>query len=83
MGSILEVYDNDRMLSVFGFGGIPRFMNIHEVSHFFPLNGNLYDPNVFGTQGILATYRQNIPMISLSGPTYFAPLLKGILATID
>jgi len=26
VGSILEVYDNDRSFPVYGFGGVPRFM---------------------------------------------------------
>ena len=57
VGSILEVYDNDRSFPVYGFGGVPLFMGQNTVNHCFPLNGNPSNPEVFGTQGILQTYR--------------------------
>ena len=41
VGSILEPYDNDKNFPVYGFGGIPVFMGKKDVSHCFPLNGNL------------------------------------------
>ena len=53
VGSILEPYDNDRSFPVFGFGGIPRHMNINSVSHCFSLNGNPENPNIVGVEGIV------------------------------
>ena len=41
VGSILESYDSDKSFPVYGFGGIPTFMGSNQVSHCFPLNGNL------------------------------------------
>lgn len=52
VGSILEVYDNDRSFPVYGFGGIPRFMGSNQISHSFPLNGNFSNPEVLGAVGI-------------------------------
>lgn len=53
VGSILEPYDSDKKFPVYGFGGVPYFMNQNRVNHCFPLNGNYNDPEVLGTAGIL------------------------------
>ena len=76
VGSILECYDSDKSFPVYGFGGIPRFMNQISVNHCFPLNGNYSSPEVVGTEGILALYRQNLASINLNGPTYFSHILN-------
>ena len=52
VGSILEMYDNDRSFPVYGFGGIPRYSGCNQVQHCFPLNGNFSNPEVFGSIGI-------------------------------
>lgn len=39
VGSILLNYDNDKLVPVFGFGGIPNDSKDNLVSHCFPLNG--------------------------------------------
>ena len=39
VGLVVEPYDYDRSFPVFGFGGIPRFMGINEITHCFPING--------------------------------------------
>ena len=79
VGKILENYDADRQFPTFGFGGIPRHMNSNTTSHCFPLNGNVNDPGINGIDMIVGTYRQFLPQIGLSGPTYFAPILKAFL----
>jgi len=33
VGTILEPYDSNRQFPVFGFGAIPRFMGVNEISH--------------------------------------------------
>jgi hypothetical protein len=50
-GSILEPYDSDKMIPVYGFGGIPP--NAHNVDHCFPLNLNPSNPEVHGVQGVM------------------------------
>ena len=82
VGSILEMYDNDKCFPVYGFGGIPRYFNANSVSHCFNLNGNPVNPDVYGAQGILQAYRTNLPHISLSGPTYFSHFLNQVMNSI-
>lgn len=40
VGSILENYDSDKRIPVFGYGGIPYFSQDRKVSHIFSLNGS-------------------------------------------
>ncbi len=44
--------------------------------HSFPLNGNDANPMVNGIEGVLGIYRQTLPHIKLSGPTYFGSVLE-------
>jgi hypothetical protein len=74
IGSILEQYDTDKMFPVYGFGGKPNADT--KVNHCFPLTGDPFKPYVQGVEGILGIYRQTLPSIKFSGPTYFAPLLQ-------
>jgi len=74
VGGILEHYDTDRMFPVYGFGGKPN--GELKVNHCFPLTGDPHKPFVQGVQGIVGIYRQTLPSIWFSGPTYFAPLLQ-------
>ena len=76
VGSILEPYDADRCFPTFGFGGVPNFMGIQATSHCFPLNGNPQNPGIVGVEGIRQVYRQNLPRIQLSGPTYFSEIIQ-------
>ncbi|OMJ92385.1 hypothetical protein SteCoe_4827 [Stentor coeruleus] len=69
IGGILEAYDTDKYFPVFGFGGVPH--GKHEASHCFPLTGDLQNPYVLGTQGILDLYRSSLTKVALSGPTFF------------
>jgi len=80
VGQILEPYDSDRQFPVYGFGGMPNagpFAN--QTSHCFALNFNESNPEVFGTQGIAQLYRDQLPNVRLSGPTYFAPIISQFL----
>jgi len=80
--SILECYDNDKSFPVYGFGGVPRFMGYNDVSHCFPLNGNVNNPEIQGTENILHQYREKLQYIGLHGPTYFAPIIKQVIANV-
>jgi hypothetical protein len=74
VGTILECYDSDKMIPLLGFGanipGIPKVVNC------FAMNGNIFNPEVVGVKGALETYSKCINKIKLSGPTYFAPIIK-------
>ncbi len=55
-------YDHDQSIPMFGFGGIPKLPNyvINEVSHCFPMTGNVQNPNVIGVQGMMECYNYNL-----------------------
>ena len=76
VGSVVEPYDSDRSFPVFGFGGIPRHMGQQTTNHCFAMNGNPAHPEIVGVEKIIETYRKTLLNIELSGPTYFAPLLR-------
>jgi Copine len=40
------------------------------------------NPEVFGAQGISNIYRQNLPHISLSGPTYFSHIINNVMLSV-
>lgn len=76
VGGILEQYDSDGNFPVYGFGGVTGHMPKHELSHCFPLTGNMQQPEVKGVAGVLEIYKQTLPSIQLNGPTYFCPVLQ-------
>lgn len=73
VGAILEPYDYDKMFPVFGFGGVAP--GGQKVNHCFALTGDLMSPMVPGVAGIIGIYRQTLPSIKFSGPTFFRPIL--------
>ena len=79
VGGIVEQYDYDKKFPLYGFGGVDKFNGGTKVNHCFPLNGNPQLPFVQGVAGILGTYRQTLPNIKFSGPTYFGPILEMFL----
>lgn len=40
------------------------------------MNGNIFRPEVVGIEGMVNCYKNCIFKVGLSGPTYFAPLLR-------
>ncbi|GAB9476148.1 Copine [Globisporangium polare] len=76
--SILQEYDSDKMIPVYGFGGLPP--GAPAVDHCFPLNLNPSNPEVFGAQGVLQLYTSSLPHIRLHGPTCFAPIIQQTMA---
>jgi len=52
VGRILENYDSDKMFPIFGFGcKVPMILD--KVSHCFALNGNIFNPEVPGIEGVI------------------------------
>lgn len=41
------------------------------VSHCFALNGDIFDPECPGIDGVLKTYKNALNHVKLNGPTYF------------
>ena len=79
-GDILAFYDYDQLFPVYGYGA--KLANSNEANHCFPINGNPSDPNINTIDGILLAYRQILPLITLYGPTYFAPIIRELNNTV-
>ena len=58
VGSILQTYDSDQKFPVYGFGGqVPIGSSGTGVTSFcFALNGNIFNPEVVGIEGVVAAY---------------------------
>jgi hypothetical protein len=77
--SIVAYYDYDQLFPVFGFGA--NLPGQSTVLHCF--NTNLTDnPNCHGVEGILNAYKHALKHVTLSGPTHFSPLIKGMTNAI-
>ena len=58
-----------------GFGAaIPPYTN--NANHCFALNGNIFDPEVDGIDGVVEAYKHAINRVNLYGPTNFSPILR-------
>ena len=68
-GDIVGHFDFDQKFPAYGFGG--KFFGEPEVSHCFPLNGKMENPEIKGIEGILKAYRNVLVNSELSQPTYF------------
>ena len=73
---ILQNYDEDQKYPVYGFGA--RLPNTEGASHCFALNGDIFNPEVAGIDGILNVYRSAIRKADFYGPTNFAEFLAYI-----
>lgn len=49
------------------------------VSHFFPCSGKFDDLKGHDVKGVFDLYSYSLKNVSLSGPTYFAPLLQQVV----
>ena len=58
-----------------GFGAaIAPYSN--KANHCFALNGNIFDPEVDGIDGVVEVYKNAINKVNLYGPTNFASFLE-------
>ena len=75
VGEILQYYDSKKLIPVFGYGAtIPPIVN--RASHCFALNGDIFNPEVDGLEGVQAAYKSALQNVNLYGPTNFAPTLE-------
>ena len=75
VGNILQYYDSDKQIPVLGYGAC---INGFETSHCFALNGNIFDPEVDGLDGVVESYVRTVNNCRLSGPTNFAPIIETV-----
>jgi hypothetical protein len=75
VGEILQYYDSKKQIPVFGYGAtVPPSVN--RASHCFALNGDIFNPEVDGLEGVQAAYKSALQNVNLYGPTNFAPTLE-------
>lgn len=46
------------------------------MSHCFALNGNIFDPEVDGLEGVLEVYKRGVKNTEFFGPTHFNEVIK-------
>jgi len=76
IGYVLEPYDTNKLMGVYGYGGCFNNCNQPEFSH--PLTNDENNPNVLGTRGVLDIYTKTLKEVKLYGPTNFAPIIEDI-----
>eukprot|EP00826_Nyctotherus_ovalis_P019093 TRINITY_DN1582_c0_g1_i42.p1 TRINITY_DN1582_c0_g1~~TRINITY_DN1582_c0_g1_i42.p1 ORF type:complete len:444 (+),score=115.15 TRINITY_DN1582_c0_g1_i42:120-1451(+) len=89
VGRILENYDSDKMFPVLGFGcRVP--MVLDKTSHCFALNGNIFNPEVPGIDGVIECtfahtvgYKNALRIVKLNGPTFFAHFLNYMVDMVE
>jgi hypothetical protein len=75
VGDILQYYDSDKKIPVYGFGAKLPASYTH-VSHCFALNGNIFDPEVNGIPEVKEVYKKSLKQVILHGPTIFSQLIE-------
>ena len=73
--SILQYYDHDNKIPVYGFGAkLPPCYQT--VSQCFALNGNYFNPEVYGLEEVLQTYQSAVKNVKFHGPQIFREILQ-------
>ena len=75
VGNILQYYDSDKQIPALGYGAHVESMG---TSHCFAMNGNIFDPECDGLDGVVESYIRSINNVRLSGPTNFAPIIEKV-----
>lgn len=76
VGGVLQYYDSDKEIPVYGFGGCVPPTN--RASHCFALNGDIFEPECNGIEGVLEAYRNALQRSELYGPTHFSSIIDEI-----
>lgn len=75
VGDVMRSFDNDGHFPAYGFGAkIPPSKTV--CSDCFALNGDFFDPEVKGVEGILKAYKQALRVVSFHGPTRLAEVIR-------
>lgn len=80
VGDILQFYDSDKQFPTFGFGAkLNLGVDYREgASHCFALNGNIFDPECDGLDGVLDAYKNAIKNLNFFGPTHFNEIINTV-----
>ncbi|KAG8557200.1 hypothetical protein GDO81_018362, partial [Engystomops pustulosus] len=76
VGEIIQDYDSDKLFPAYGFGA--KIPPDGKISHEFPLNGDMENPNCVGIQGVLEAYFKSLRTVQLYGPTNFASVINQV-----
>eukprot|EP00833_Pecoramyces_ruminatium_P008918 jgi/Orpsp1_1/1182950/evm.model.c7180000083251.1 len=76
VGYVLQPYDTNKYIEVYGYGG--KFFGKDTVEFDCALTGDQNNPSVFGVNGVLDVYHKALQTVYLSGPTNFAPIIRKI-----
>ncbi|XP_053576945.1 copine-9 [Bombina bombina] len=76
VGEIIQDYDSDKLFPAYGFGA--KIPPDGKISHEFPLNGDVENPNCVGIQGVLEAYFKSLRTVQLYGPTNFASVIDQV-----
>jgi len=72
---ILQYYDHDNHIPVYGFGA--KLPPSHKtVSQCFALNGNFFNPEVCGIEEVLKVYHETVKNAKFHGPQIFNEIVK-------
>jgi len=72
---ILQHYDSDKKMPVYGFGARLPPSYTH-CSHCFACTGDFFNPEVEGVDGVLDAYRNALKSVVLHGPTNFSQIIN-------
>lgn len=78
LGGTIISFDHDKLVPVYGFGGVPKLANYTKsyAEDCFPVNGNKENPACKDITGIMDAYAAAVPHIEFSGPTFINSILK-------
>ncbi|ORX82968.1 copine-8 [Anaeromyces robustus] len=76
IGFVLEPYDSNRYMEIYGYGA--KFFNRPKVEFDCALTGDQNQPSVYSVAGILNTYHNVLQTVDLYGPTNFSPIIRRI-----
>jgi hypothetical protein len=78
VGEILQYYDTDKLIPVYGFGAkLPPGNNV--VSHCFALNGDIFNPEIKGIPAVIEMYKKVVNEITFHGPSIFHEIIDEVI----
>jgi len=80
---VLEPYDSDGMIPVYGFGCKVKGDRSNRTSHCMPLTFDENNAEVKGAVGVMQVYDNALQVLKLSGPTLFQQIIETAAAISD
>jgi len=79
IGSVLEAYDTDKMIPVYGFGCKVD----GKVEQCWPINEDDLNPEIDGIDSVLEVYEYAVRRVQFSGPTTFSEVINLVGTNAD